>query len=222
MPSYRQVLPCPAASRFLMILLHYEQSRAAIFWLTNEVCVLGWRSVHLGNTSPEKKRRVRPLKPCAGTDVEGCLSPSGGQSLLKLEKDHDREETPTFHHYITIVPKDQAPSPIFLAGYQKGPSALYPGISGQCHRGAVARGIAGQGSKSHPIPEERVSVQWGLVGTTVGRSIRVEGQMGIPLIFSIIDTHKPEAPRSSPGKAFMEAGVLLAVSGSWLLTRRQF
>lgn len=148
MPSYRQVLPCPAASRFLMILLHYEQSRAAIFWLTNEVCVLGWRSVHLGNTSPEKKRRVRPLKPCAGTDVEGCLSPSGGQSLLKLEKDHDREETPTFHHYITIVPKDQAPSPIFLAGYQKGPSALYPGISGQCHRGAVARGIAGQGSKS--------------------------------------------------------------------------
>lgn len=137
------------------------------------------RSVHLGNKSPEKKRRVRPLKPCAGTYIEGCLSPSGGQSLLKLEKDHDREETPLS---ITTVPKHRAPRPIFSAGSQKGPSALYPGITGQ-------------GSKSHPVPEERGSVQWGLVGTTVGRSVRVEGQMGIPLIFSIIDTSNPEAPR---------------------------
>lgn len=85
--------------------------------------------------------------------------------------------------------------------------------------GAVARGITGQGSKSHPVPEEQVSVRWGLVRTTVGCSIRVEGQMGIPLIFSIIDTSNPEA---APRKAFMEAGVLLAESGSWLLTRRQF
>lgn len=84
--------------------------------------------------------------------------------------------------------------------------------------GAVARGITGQGSKSHPVPEEQVSVRWGLV-RTVGCSIRVEGQMGIPLIFSIIDTSNPEA---APRKAFMEAGVLLAESGSWLLTRRQF
>lgn len=43
--------------------------------------------------------------------------------MLKLEKDHDGEETPLS---ITIVPKDQAPRPIFSAGCQKGPSALYP------------------------------------------------------------------------------------------------
>lgn len=117
---------------------------------------------------------------------------------------------------ITIVPKDQAPSPIFSAGCQKGPSALYPGISGQCHRGAVARDITDQGSKNHPGPDERVSVQWGVVGTSVGRSITVEWQMGISLIFSIIDTSNAEA---APGKAFMGAW---AVSSSWLLIQHQF
>lgn len=81
-PSYRQVLLYPAASRFLRILLHYEQSRAAKFWLI--VCV-GVRSVHLGNMTPEKKR-VRPLKPCTGTDDEGRLSPSGGAVFAKAGK----------------------------------------------------------------------------------------------------------------------------------------
>lgn len=60
----------------------------------------------------------------------------------------------------------------------------------------MARGITGQGSKSHPVPEERVSVQWGLVGTTVGRSIRVEGQMGIPDFLH----YRHQEPRSCPGK----------------------
>ena len=90
------------------------------------------------------------------------------------------------------------------------------GISGQYHRGAVARDITGQVSKNHLSPEERVSVQWGVVGTSVGRSIRVEWQMGISLIFSIIDTSNAEA---AAGKAFMEAW---AVSSSWLLIQHQF
>lgn len=60
----------------------------------------------------------------------------------------------------------------------------------------MARGITGQGSKSHPVPEERASVQWGLVGTTVGRSIRVEGQMGIPDVLH----YRHQEPRSCPGK----------------------
>lgn len=87
-----------------------------------------------------------------------CLQVGGG--FAKAGKDGDREK-PSLSNLFSRM--------------SERPECLYPGISG-----AVARGITGQGSKSHHAPEERLSVQWRLVGTTVGCSIRVEGQMGIP------------------------------------------